>query len=113
MEVRIRSMRTLKVTDVKVSDEERQQLASLRDDGRYQVLLDTLERICIEIETSHLNTSFGEPEAILGGHALARAAWLVFTYLQKQVENAYLSRTALPEEPIEEPTFEEILQGVE
>jgi hypothetical protein len=41
------------------------------------------------LDTAHLNTSLSDPEAILGGHALAKAAWLFFIYVQKQVIRAH------------------------
>lgn len=112
MEVRLRTARTLKVTDVKISDEERVDLAELFKDKRYQSLLNVMERACIELETAHLNTSLGQPEEILGGHAVTKAAWLFFTYVQKQVLNSYNSRTADTEEPLHAQTLEEMLQGV-
>lgn len=113
MEVRVRSTRTLKVTEVRISDEERAELAELYKDLRYNTLLNVMERACIELETAHFNTSVGQPEEILGGHAIAKASWLFFAYVQKQVLNSYNSRAAATEEPQEPPTLDELLQGVE
>ena len=112
MELRLRKTRTLKVTEINLSPEEREGLAQLYQDPRYEFLLNVMERACIELETSHFNTSTGDPEAILGGHALAKGTWLFFTYVQKQVLNAYHTRVE-PEEPIEPPSLEEVLQGVD
>jgi len=113
MDVRIRTTRKLKVTEVEISDEERELLAQLANDSRYEALLNLMERCCIEIETAHFNTSVNNPEEILGGHALAKACWLFFTYIQKRVQNAVLSRAADQEEMQAPPTLEEYLQGVE
>jgi hypothetical protein len=111
MEIRLRTTRTLKVTEIRVSPEEKEFLAQLYTDPRYEALLNVMERACIEIETAHLNTSVGEPEAILGGHALAKSAWLFFTYCQKQVDNAYHTRT-IDEPEVAAASLDEILQGV-
>jgi hypothetical protein len=113
MELKLRSTRTLKVTEVKVTPEEQEFLFQLAMDPRYDALLNVMERGCIELETAHLNTSPGEPEAVLGGHCVAKAAWLFFIYVQKHVLNAYHTRTA--EQPEEETTpalLDDLLQGV-
>lgn len=112
MEARIRKARTLKVTEVAISPEERAGLAQLYLDPRYEFLLNVMERACIELETAHFNTALGDPEAILGGHAVAKAAWLFFTWVQKSVLNAYNTREGEPE-GVEPPSWEEMLQGVE
>ena len=113
MDVRLRSARTLKVTEARITAEELELLAQLHQDSRYQALLDVMERACIELETAHLNSPLSNPEEILGGHAVARAAWLFFQYIQKQVIFAFHSRSAADEEPVTEPTLEEVIQGVE
>jgi hypothetical protein len=113
MEVRLRTTRTLKVTELKISDEERELMAQLFKDSRYEALLNVMERACIEIETAHFTTPLGDPEGILGGFAVAKAVWLFFTFIQRQVQNAYLSRAADTEEVTEPPTLEDFLQSVE
>jgi hypothetical protein len=95
-----------------VSPEEKEQLAQLFTDPRYEALLNVMERACIELDTAHLNTSVGEPEAILGGHAVAKAGWKFFLYVQKQIVSAYNTRTGETEEA-PQPTLEDLLQGVE
>lgn len=112
MELRLRSTRTLKVTEITVSGEEREQLAQLGADPRYEALLNTMERACISLETAHLNTPVGDPETVLGGHLLCKGAWLFFAYIQKQVLNAVHTRDN-QEETREEPSFDDIIQGVE
>lgn len=112
MELKIRTTRTLKVTEVLVSPEAQEMLAQLYMDARYQALLDVMERACIELETAHFNTSPGEPEAVLGGHCVIKASWLFFTYIQKQVFNAYSTRTGSEEEAPEKPSLDDMLQGI-
>lgn len=112
MDIRLRTTRTLKVTEQELSAEKKEMLAQLYDDPRYQALLDAMELACISAETAHLNTSVGQPEEILGGHALTKATWLFFTYVQKLVSNAYHTRNRDEAEPVR-PTFQDLIQGVE
>lgn len=112
MQVKLRTTRTLKVTEVALSSEERENLAQLYNDPRYEALLNVMERACIELDTAHLNTPIGEPEAILGGHAVSKAAWRFFIYVQKQILSAYNTRTDTGEEA-PAPSLDEFLQGVE
>jgi hypothetical protein len=113
MEVRLRSTRTLKVTEVRPNELEQVHLADLYQDARYESLLNLMERACIELETGHFNTPLNDPEGILGGHILCKSAWLFFTYIQKWVQNSYHSRAATEEVPQVEPTLEDMIQGVE
>ena len=108
----LRRTRTLKVTEIQVSPEQVELLAQLALDPRYESLLDVCERACIQIDTALVNTPVGEPEAILGAHAVSKAAWLFFVYVQKQVQNAYHTRAGEPESQ-ERPSLEDLLQGVE
>lgn len=112
MEIRLRTTRTLKVTELELSPDAKEQLAQLFNDPRYIALLDLMERACISLETAHFNTSVGNPEEILGGHALAKGAWIFFAYIQKQVDNAYHTRT-LDEPEAKPPSFDDMLQGFE
>lgn len=113
MDIRLRTTRTLKVTEVQISDQEREHLAQLYQDARYESLLNVMERCCIELETAHLNTSMNEPEAILGGHLVAKAAWLLFQYLQRQVKSSHDMRMGDEDEGRPEPTLDEVLQSIE
>lgn len=112
MEIRQRKTRTLRVTELRISDEEKNALAQLYQDARYEALLNVMERVCIELETAHFNTPVGDVETVLGGHVLAKSAWLFFQYVQKMVLNAYNTRQgeAEPEAP---PSLEDMLQSVE
>jgi len=112
MEIRLRTTRTLKVTELEIKTDAREQLAQLYTDPRYEALLDVMERACISIETTHLNTPVGDPETVLGGHVMAKSAWLFFTYVQKHVLNAYHTRAG-EADPEHRPSFEEIAQGIE
>jgi hypothetical protein len=112
MPLTVRTTRTLKATDIKFTPEQIQQLARLSLDPGYQTLLDLMESACISIDTAMVNASPGQPEEVLGAHAVSRAAWLFFTYVQKQVVYAYNSRAGDSEEPAPSPSIEDILQGV-
>ena len=113
MDIRLRTTRTLKVTEQRLSPEKREALAQLYDDPRYLALLDVMEMACISLETAHFNSSVGDPEEILGGHALAKGAWLFFTYVQKQVENANITRTPRDRQEAAPPSLNDLIQGVE
>jgi hypothetical protein len=112
MELKIRTTRTLKVTEVQVSAEEQESLAQLALDPRYISLLNVMERGCIELETAHFNSPVGEPESVLGGHCVAKAAWLFFIYVQKAVMTAYNCRTG-PDEETEPAQLDDVLQGIQ
>lgn len=112
MEVRLRKTRTLKVTEVEIPSEERELLAQLFPDPRYEALLNLMERACISLETAHFNTGVNDPEGILGGHALTKGAWLFFLFVQGAVNNAYHTRTM--DEPESQPaSLNDLIQGVE
>jgi hypothetical protein len=112
MDIRLRTTRTLKVTEVDISRAEKELLSQLFQDPRYEALVNVMERACISLETAHLNTSVGNPEEILGGHAVAKSAWLFFTWIQKAVFNSFHTRTEDGEE-VAAPSLEDAIQGVE
>jgi hypothetical protein len=111
MDVKVRSARTLKVTDERISDEERANLAQLYMDPRYVALVNVMERSCIALDTCFINASVAQPEEILGAHAVSKAAWLFFTYVQKQVLNCYTMQPG-EEEEVPPPSLNDVLQGV-
>lgn len=95
----IREHRTLSVKDQALTEAELAMLSELSMDPRYQVLLDVMERACIEQETALINCPVEQPERILGEHAVSQAAWKFFTYIQRQVQNAHIHRTGIQAEP--------------
>jgi hypothetical protein len=105
----VRTTRTLKATDIKLTPEQIGHLAQLALDPRYATLLDLMEASCIQLDTAMINVTPGEPEAVLGAHAVSRGAWLFFTYVQKQVQYAYNSRAG-GEEELSRPSVEDVLQ---
>lgn len=107
----IRKTRSLKVTEIEIPPEEKEHLAQLAMDPRYAAVLNVMERACIELDTALINVSTGDPEAILGAHAVSKAGWLFFVYVQRQVQNALYARTG--EEEPERPSLEDLIQGVE
>ncbi|HEY2351068.1 MAG TPA: hypothetical protein VGH83_01075 [Candidatus Acidoferrum sp.] len=112
MELKLRSTRTLKVTEARPTPEEFELLAQLSMDPRYDALVNVMERACIELDTGLVNVSTAEPEAVLGAHCVSKAAWLFFIYVQKQVLNAYHTRQGESGEPVEQPSLNDLLQGV-
>jgi len=87
-------------------------LAQLALDPRYEALLDLMESACINLDTALINVPTGHPEEILGAHAVSKAAWLFFTWVQKAVLNA--SYTSIRgDEATPPPSLEELMQGVE
>lgn len=111
-DLKLRKTRTLKVTEVIVSAEETEMLAQLAMDPRYEALLNVMERACIHLDTALINVPTGEPEQILGAHAVSKAAWLFLIYVQKQVLNASYTRTP-DDESTPPPNLEEVLQSLE
>jgi hypothetical protein len=111
VDVKIRSTRTLKVIEEKISDEERANLAQLYMDPRYLSLVNVMERSCIALDTCFVNASVGQPEEVLGAHAVSKAAWLFFTYVQRAVLNCYTMQPG-EEEEVAPPSLNDVLQGV-
>ena len=89
-----RTQRTLSVRDQTFSPEKLQRIARLALDTGYEDLLDIMEMACIQQETALINTPVEQADRVLGEHCLAQASWQFFTYVQKQVQNAYNQRTA-------------------
>ena len=112
MQLTIRSTRSLKATEIMISNEERAHLAQLAMDPRYESLLSVMERACIQLDTAMINCSSGEPESVLGAHCVSKAGWLLFTYFQKQVLNCYNTQPGEQEE-VSPPSLNDVLQGVE
>ena len=109
----IRTTRTLKVRDVELSPETRDALANLfKNDAGYQALLDVMERACVEMETALFNTDTGNPDEVLGGHAVCKAMWKFFVYVQKQVYSAHMNQSG-EEQGAKPPSLEEVIQGVQ
>jgi hypothetical protein len=111
MELKLRTTRTLKITELQVSPEEKELLAQLSQDPRYEALLNVMERACIEIDAGMVNAPVNDPEGVLGAHCVAKAAWKMFTYIQRQVLNAYHTRETGELEQ-SAPTLEETLQSI-
>lgn len=111
MEVLIRKTRTLRPTEIKLGDDEIEQLSQLYADPRYEALLNVMERACISLDTAHLDTPTSDPETVLGGHCVCKAAWFFYTYVQRQILAAYHMRTGA-QPPEEKPNLDDLLQGV-
>jgi hypothetical protein len=111
-EIKVRSTRTLKVTEEAIPKEERAHLAALYNDPRYLALVNLMERSCIAIDTGLVNAPVGNPEEVLGAHAVSKAAWLFFVFIQKAVLNCYTSQPGEEDEEVPPPDLNDVLQGV-
>lgn len=108
----LRRTRTLKVTEVAISDDECIEIAALYKSSHWQALLNVMERACISIETGLINAPVGNPDEILGAHAVTKAAWLFFQYVQKEVYSSYNRQMQEPAGQEETP-LNDLIQGVE
>ena len=114
MDLNIRRTRRLKVTQLDIPPEELSLLAQLPGDPRYDALLNVMERACISMDTAHLATPVSDPEGVLGGHCVSKAAWQFFIYMQRQVQSAYTMRTESEGQSKEpEPNPDDVFMGVE
>jgi hypothetical protein len=112
VEPMIRKTRTLKVTEVRVTPEQQRELATLYKMSCYEALLDVMERSCIQIESCLIDAPVGNPEEILGAHAVTKAAWLFFHDVQKQVYSAYQKQLG-DEAPASKPSLNDVIQSME
>lgn len=65
---------------------ERAALLQIRHTDGYEVLLDIMEKACVEQETRLINLDVSEEPRILAEHKMAKAFWQVFVALQTKVE---------------------------
>lgn len=64
---------------------QRASLLQVRNMPGYEVLLDLIEKLCIEQETKLINTETTAERDIIAEHRMAKAFWQIFAGLQKQV----------------------------
>jgi hypothetical protein len=108
----IRTTRTLRVTEVRVDPERERLLAELYKMNYWEALLDEMEASCIQIETCLIDAPIGDPEEILGAHAVTKAAWLFFQHVQKKVYSAY-QKHAGQDIPAPKPSLNDLIQSME
>lgn len=80
----IRTERTFGVT-AELKPRQRQHLQNLMESEVYTDLLDVLEMVCIETETTLINTDPAKPEEVLANHHMAKSAWQMFTHMQEKI----------------------------
>jgi hypothetical protein len=93
---------------------EKQALYNLLNSPAWPILLDVLERSCIEQETRLINCDVADTERIIAEHRMSKAFWQIFVQMQKTVVNAAREFAGLePEKPRTE--IEQILslEGIE
>jgi hypothetical protein len=87
---------------------EKAALFSLLHSPSWPVLLDVLERACIEQETRLINCDVADTKRIIAEHRMAKAYWQIFVAMQKTVNRAAEEHAGIaPERPQTE--VEEIL----
>jgi hypothetical protein len=106
----VRTERTVGVTS-QLAPHQRMHLLALRESEAWPDLLDVLEMVCIEKETDLINTDPADRVRVLENHKMAKAAWQLFTYMQKKVDEeiALYKISVTPQRPAPEPTDEEML----
>lgn len=77
---------------------QRSSLLQVRHMPGYDVLLDLMEKACIEQETRLINVEVDQAETIVAEHRMAKAFWQVFTSLQKKVETEIAIQLGLDDE---------------
>jgi hypothetical protein len=110
---KIRESRTLSLSNVPLSIDEKAQLATLYNDPRYDTLLDVFERGCILQDTKLVNTPAHEEVAVLAEHKLSKAFWELLVWVQAVVLQAHRDITNEPEPERAPVSDEEFFQGVE
>jgi hypothetical protein len=108
METTIRTERTFGVT-AELKPVQRRNLHNLEHSEIYPDLLDVLEMVCIETETTLINTDPSDELAVLANHRMAKAAWQIFTHMQETIHReaqTFLASVAKPT-PVPELTPEE------
>jgi hypothetical protein len=70
----------------RLNGSERASLVQIRHMPGYEVLLDMMEKACIEQETRLINTPVANARKIVAEHRMSKAFWQVFTSFQRQVE---------------------------
>jgi len=98
MDTVIRTERTFGVT-AELKPVQRRNLHSLSHSEVYPDLLDVLEMVCIEKETTLINTDPADEHAVLANHRMAKAAWQIFTHMQERIQlesQAFLASVAKP-----------------
>jgi hypothetical protein len=81
----IRSERRFGITG-QLEPVQRQHLFALRNSEVWPDILDVLEMICIETETTLINTDAAQPAEVLVRHQSAQNMWRMFTHLQLKID---------------------------
>jgi hypothetical protein len=64
----------------------RNRLFSLRVHAGWDDLLDVMEMVCIEQESSLINTDVDKESAIIAHHRMTKAAWQMFIHFQERID---------------------------
>lgn len=85
MEPELRNERTFGVT-AELKPVQRRNLLNLRNSEVYPDLLDVLEMVCIETESTLINTDAADEAAVLANHKMTKAAWQIFIHMQEKID---------------------------
>lgn len=77
---------------------EKQALFNLVNSPAWPVLLDVLERACIQQETRLINCDVADEKAVLAEHRMSKAYWQIFVAMQKYVHQAAREFAGIVEE---------------
>jgi hypothetical protein len=115
IETAIRTQRRFGVT-AELTPLQRRNLYQVRNSEAWADVLDVMEMCCIEVETQLINTNADREAEVLANHKMAKAAWQIFTHLQKKLDdeisqylNTLTKPSAMPEPTREEQLIENIL----
>jgi hypothetical protein len=81
----LRTARRFGVTS-QLDEAARSRLFSLRVHAGWDDLLDVMEMVCIEQESSLINTDVDKEAAILANHRMSKAAWQMFIHFQERID---------------------------
>lgn len=107
----IRTERSFGVT-AQLRPQQRMHLTHFLNSEVYTDVLDVMEMVCIEIETTLINTDAEDEAAVLANHKMAKAAWQMFAHIQEKIleqSKLYLASVA-KKPPVPDLTPEEQLQ---
>jgi hypothetical protein len=78
-------------------------LYALRLSETWEDLLDVMEQVCIEIESTLINTDADCEAEVLANHKMSKAAWQLFVHMQRKVDeclSTYLASVATQPEGV-------------
>jgi hypothetical protein len=72
-------------SDIKLTDQDREDLLAIVDDPGYQVVLKIMKGTCRGFTDALLNSDPADDKAVLSAHVIAQSSWLFLDSVTKQV----------------------------